>query len=114
MRIAVASSGLDIASSFSLCENFNYYTTKSFEIVASQNIPAQGFSAEDCAELMEHMDVTALICNSIGSTAQSAFESRNIMVVSNKEGRALAAAESLVDELAREMEKPDGEFSDDE
>lgn len=100
MRIVVASNGLDIAPSFSQCENFNYYTTKSCEIVASQNIPAQGLSPEDNAVLMDRMDVTALICNEIGCIAKTALESHDIRVFDGRQGNALQAAEHLVEELA--------------
>ena len=114
MRIAVASSGLDISSSFSTCENFNYYTTKSCEIVASQNIPAQGLSPEEYAELMEQVGVTALICGEMGAMSREAFESHSILVVSDKQGNALQAAEELVASLADDLEHGIDGFDDEE
>ena len=114
MRIVVASSGLDIAASFATCENFNYYTTQSYEIIASQNIPAQGLSAEDYAALMEKMDVDAIICDGIGAMARDAFEAHSIRVVSGKSGNALKAAEALVEELGEELERGIDGFEDDD
>lgn len=109
MRIAVASSGLDIAASFLQCDNFNYYTTKSCEIVASQNIPEQGMSPEEYAKLMEDMEVNVLICNEISDVAKAAFEERSIVVVSEKQGNALQAAEEYVAFIAENVEEEEDE-----
>lgn len=112
MRIAVASIGLEIAPSFSHCEDFNYYTTKSYEIIASQNMPAQGLTFDGCAQMLDNMGVDALICDEIGETARTAFENRGIKVVENKTGDALQAAQDLVTELAEKLES--GAEEDDE
>jgi len=112
MRIAVASIGLEIAPSFSQCENYNYYTTKSYEIVASQNMPAQGYTYEGCAQMLENMEVNAIICNEVGETARTAFENHGILVVENKTGDALEAAEALVAQLAEEFEDETDEEDD--
>ena len=112
MRIAVASNGLDIAPSFSQCENFNYYTTKSYEIVASQNFPAQGLAAEEYASVMEDMGVNAIICDQIGALARNAFESRDIKVVDSKQGNALAAAQELIEAMAEALVNEEAEDDD--
>ena len=96
MRVVVASCGLDIAPSFSQCENFNYYTTKSFEIVASQNLPAQGLSAEEYVRIMENVDVNALICDEISAASKEAFTSHGIDVMDGVKGNAFQAAETYV------------------
>lgn len=96
MRIAVASNGLEIAPHFAQCLNFNYYTTRSYEIVDSQNIPAQGSSGEEYARLMDRVGVDTLICDGIDPATQSAFESRSIGVVSGARGNALKAASAYV------------------
>lgn len=114
MRIAVASIGLDIAPSFSHCEDFNYYTTKSYEIIASQNMPAQGYTFEGCAQLLDNMGVDAIICNEIGETARSAFDNHGIMVVDGKTGNALQAAEDLVEQLSEQLDEQDGSSDDGE
>ena len=114
MRIAVASAGLDIAASILTCDNFNYYTTRSYEIIASQNIPAQGLSPEEYAVLMENMKVDAIICNAIGAVARNAFEEHSIMVVDGKEGNALQAAEELVATLAEELVNGNDGFDDED
>ena len=114
MRVAVASIGLDIAPSFSQCEDFNYYTTKSFEIVSSQNIPAQGYTFEGCAEMLENMGINAIICDEVGDTTRTAFENHGIVVVEGRKGNALAAAEEFVAQLAEQFDNAseDG-FEDD-
>lgn len=111
MRIAVASSGLDIAASFLQCDNFNYYTTISCQIVASQSIPEQGMSPEEYAKLMENMEVNVFICNEISEAAKEAFQDRGITVVEGKQGNALQAAEEYVEYIA---EHDDFEDDDEE
>ena len=100
MRIAVASDGLDVAQHFSQCLNFNYYTTQSYQIIDSQNIPAQGLSAEEYAQLMEGIGIDALIGNNISPDAQEAFSLRGIDIVSPASGRAIDAAAAYIDRCA--------------
>lgn len=107
MRIAVASSGLDVASSFIQCDNFNYYTTISCQIVASQSIPEQGMSPEEYAQLMDNMDVSVFICNEISDTAKQAFIDHGIVVVDGKQGKALQVAEEYVQYVAEHIEDED-------
>ena len=114
MRIVVASSGLDIAASFASCENFNYYTTQSYEIIASQNIPAQGLSAEEYAALMEKMEVDAIICDGMSAMARDAFEAHCIKVYEGKQGNALQAAQELVSSLAEELDHGNDGFDDED
>lgn len=113
MRIAVASNGLDIAPHFAQCLNFNYYTTKSYEIVDSQNIPAQGSSGEEYAQLMDKIGVDTLICDDIGPACRGSFESRGIGVVSGAKGNALKAAQAYVANRA-EVVLADAEEDDDD
>lgn len=113
MRIVVASNGLDVAPSFSQCENFNYYTTMSCEIVASQNIPAQGLTPEGYAALMEDMEVTALVCNEMGAMAKSAFEAHDITVIDDQTGNAFQAAEQAVNMMGCRIEEDQFPDSDD-
>lgn len=103
MRIAVASDGLSIAQHFSQCLNFNYYTTCSYQIIESQNIPAQGVTAEEYARLMDHIGVDALIVNHISPTARATFLEHGIEVVESQEGLAIEAAERYIDERAAEL-----------
>ena len=103
MRIAVASIGLDVAPSYSQCENYNYYTTQSYEIIASQNFPAQGVSADECATMMESMNVDVLVCDEIGDLTRSAFEAHDIKVIDSKKGKALQVAQELVEEMAEAL-----------
>jgi predicted Fe-Mo cluster-binding NifX family protein len=103
MRIAVASCGLEIAPCFSQCLNFNYYTTKSCEIVDSQNIPAQGLSGTEYAKLMDSIDVDTLICGSIPPATREAFEAYGIGIVAGAQGNALKAAEYYVANRAQEV-----------
>jgi len=103
MRIAVASDGLEIAPCFSQCLNFNYYTTKSYEIVESQNIPAQGLSGAEYAKLMDSIGVDTLICGSIPSAAREAFEKHGIGIVAGAQGNALKATEYYVANRAQEV-----------
>ena len=112
MRIAVASNGLDVAENFPQCLNFNYYTTKSYEIAESQNIPAQGLTGEEYADLMERIAVDTFICHSITPAHKSAFEDRGIEVVSGASGRAMQVAESYVQKKAEELENEEAQEDD--
>lgn len=112
MRIAVASRGLEIASSFIQSQNFNYYTTISCQIVASQNMPEQGVSPEEHADLMRKMDVDVLICDEISDSARTTFEEQGIKVVEGKTGNALQAAEEYVAHVAECDDECDDEEED--
>lgn len=114
MRIAVASCGLDIANSFIQSQNFNYYTTISCQIVASQNMPEQGVSPEEHADLMSKMDVDVLICNEISDSAREAFEAHSITVIDGKTGNALQAAEEYVAFIAEQNDDDCDDEDDDE
>ncbi len=113
MRIVVASDGLDIAPHFSQCLNYNFYTTKSYEIVDSQNIPSQGSSPEECAKLLDKIGVDTLICNGITPTTKSAFEAHGIVVVTQATGNALQAAEAYTASKANQVEEDEDEEEDD-
>lgn len=104
MRIAVASDGLDVAQFFPQCQNFNYYTTKSYEIAESQNLPAQGLTGEEYAKLMDRIDVDVFICHAMSAADMNAFEEHGIEVVIDASGRAMQAAESYVQKKAEELE----------
>jgi predicted Fe-Mo cluster-binding NifX family protein len=108
MKIAVASNGLDIALHFSQCLNFNYYTTKSYEIIDSQNIPAQGLSGEEYAQLMDRLGIDVIMCDCIEPATKEAFEEHGIGVVNGAQGNALKAAEAYVESKAEaEDDYPD-------
>ena len=113
MRIAVASNGLDIAPHFAQCLNLNYYTTRSYEIAESQNIPAQGCSGDEYAQLMDKIGVDTLICDGIAPDVKSAFEAHGIGVVTQAKGNALKAAEAYAASRAAALLE-DKEEEDDE
>ena len=113
MIIAVASDGLQIAPHFSQCQNFNYYTTQSYEISGSQNLPAQGCTDTEYASLMSMMGINAIICNMVGLATKSAFEEQGIEVVTGVTGTALDAARAYVDRKAQELLDED-DFDDDD
>lgn len=114
MRIAVASDGLDVAQHFSQCLNFNYYTTKSYQIVDSQNLPNQGLSAEETARTMRTIDVDALVCGQIAPASAEAFEQHDIEVMTGASGNALQAAQTYLDKKAEELEQEDEAFAEDD
>lgn len=104
MKIAVASDGLNVAQSFARCQNFNYYTTRSYEIAETQNIPAQGLTPEQYAKFMRTVGVDALIAGSISPNARDAFETQHIQVVQDVQGGAFQAASNFVAECAASLE----------
>lgn len=104
MRIAVASNGLEVAECFPQCLNFNYYTTKSYEIAETQNLPAQGITGEEYAELMNRIDVDVFICHALSAAHASEFQKYGIEVVTGASGRAMQAAQDYVDKKAQELE----------
>lgn len=114
MRIAVASIGLDVSPSYSQCENYNCYTTQSYQIIASQNFPAQGVSADECASMMESMGVSVFVCDQIGDLARNAFEAHDIKVVDSKRGKALQVAQELVEAMAETLVAGDADDEDED
>ena len=104
MRIAVASDGLDVADDFLQSRNFNYYTTQSFELADSKNIPAEGITCEEYASLMEQIGIDALICNGITPACKIAFEDVGITVAEGVRGNALEAAQDFLTDQAKSLE----------
>ncbi|MCH4183904.1 MAG: hypothetical protein LKF61_00255 [Eggerthellaceae bacterium] len=104
MRIAVASEGLDVAPQFAQCANFNYFTTKSFEIVDSQNIPFRSCTIDDCVRLFKTIGTDAIICDSISTVSQRILTDQGFEVVQQAHGNALQAAQRYIDARARELD----------
>ena len=104
MRIAVASEGLNVAKSFASCPNVNYYTTSSYEIAETQNLPVEGLTLEEHATLMEKIGVDVLLVNNISHAALNALGAKNIRVLQGFTGSAFDAATTYLSEQAATLE----------
>ena len=101
MIIAVASNGLDIAPKFLQCENLSCYSTQSFKLADVRNMPTPGFSCEEHADLLEKIGADVLICGEIPLNCRLELEECNVVVIADKSGNALEAAQSYVDEYVQ-------------
>lgn len=96
MRIAVASTGLDISSHFGYCTNFNYYKVVDNELVDSRNLPSQGHLCGSQANFLRQIECRVLICGIISPFEIEAMNSAGITVVSGAKGNALQAAQAYL------------------
>lgn len=97
MRIAVASTGLDVCGHFGCCTNFNYYTVNCGQLVDSRNLPSQGHLCGSQANFLRQIEVTVLICGSISPKEVASMEQAGITVVPGASGRALTAAQDYLE-----------------
>ncbi len=109
MKIAVASNGLDVAQTFAQCQNFSYYATHSYHISATQNIPAQGSTPEEYAELLGRIGVETLLAGEVTPAATEAFQNAGIQLIAGISGRATDAARAYVAQRAAELDSSEEE-----
>ena len=107
MRIAVASEGLNVAKSFASYSNVNYFTTSSYEIAETQNLPVEGLTFEEHVSLMEKIGVDVLLVGKISPAALNALSTKNIRVLQGFDGSAFDAATTYLSEQAATL---DSEF----
>lgn len=100
MRIAVASEGLDVSSHFGCCTNFNYYKVEDNQLVDSRNLPSQGHLCGSQANFLRQIEVKVLICGAISEKDADSMRQAGITVVPGASGRAIAAANAYLDNVA--------------
>ena len=98
MRIAVASTGLDVSSHFGCCTNFNYYTVEHGQLVDSRNLPSTGHLCGSQANFLRQIEVKILICGAISEKDRESMSRAGIAVVTGASGRATAAAKHYLEE----------------
>jgi len=96
MKIFVASDGFNVSNRFVESDNFNFYTTESYEIIGAQNLPAQIFTTEEYASFMNSLGADVLICHDIDAADKDSFNSYAIDVVTGAEGPAIEAAQKYI------------------
>ncbi len=93
MKIAVASTGLQISEHFGHCDNFNIYETVSGTIQGKTVIPNPGHKPGFLPNFLGDLGVEVIIAGGMGGGAVEIFNSRNIEVVVGARGSAREAVE---------------------
>jgi predicted Fe-Mo cluster-binding NifX family protein len=96
MKIAVASTGTQVAGHFGHCESFRIFTVENGGIAAESNVPNPGHKPGFLPNFLGDLGVTVVIAGGIGGGAVEIFKERNIDVISGAEGEARAAAEAFL------------------
>lgn len=109
MRIAVASNGLEIADSQVSWGNLNCYSSVSYEIVESQNVPITTTTTADLVRLIRLIGPDALICSSIPLSVARELQDADIKIITGKSGSALNAANDFLSTYATNYEFDDEE-----
>lgn len=112
MRIAVASTGLDVAWRFDVADSFTFYTVNLGIISDCQCMPSLDLPLEKLAATLKELDVTALICGAINVDSAEVFCKADIEVVAGAQGAARELVEQYltrtligVDEMCRDDEE---------
>lgn len=96
MRIAVASEGLNVASSFERCASFTCYSTRRGVIVDCQNMPNLGFTPTKLVALLDELQVQTLITGTVEPEIAAVLKHNNIEVITHATGSARDAAEDYL------------------
>ncbi len=100
MKIAVASEGLEVSSHFGCCTNFNYYEVEDNRLVDSRNLPSQGHLCGSQANFLRQIGAKVLLCGAISDKDCESMQQAGITVVTGASGKAIAAAEAYLNNLA--------------
>lgn len=96
MRIAVASEGLDVAASFSHCASFTCYQVERGIVVECQNMPNPFLPVAHLANLLNELDVSVLIVDTIEDHEIAIMLSAGIEVITHQRGTAREAMQSYL------------------
>ena len=96
MKIAVASNGLSVSSSFSTCSNCNCYTIKDNRIADTQNIPTVAKVRDSLPTIMKEFGISVLITGSIPEEIHKNFMDNGIKVVHGQSGHAIGAVQKYI------------------
>lgn len=96
MRIAVASSGLNVASRFEQAESYTFYLVERGIIVECQNMPNPGRSYAEVASMLTSIDCSVIIVGAIPIDIARVFCRANIEVVAGASGSAREVVEQYL------------------
>lgn len=109
MRIAVASSGLNVATRFERAESYTIYRVERGIIVECQNIPVPIIPYVEIASQLVSIDVSVIIVGAIPVNIARVFCQASIEVVAGAQGSAREVVEQYltrtligVDEMCRD------------
>ena len=99
MRIAVASNGLNVASSLETCTNYNYFTLNKGELVAYQNIPLLAHKHRSAVEFLKDVQIDTLIVGCLKNSDRQLLEQHGICIFCGAKGDAKQAIETYLSDL---------------
>ncbi len=93
MRIAIASTGLDVSPCFERCTSLTIYTITCGIISGCQNTPRPQVTDEHLAALLSELSIDCVVAGCIGQATEKALTEAGIEVVTGITGSARNAAE---------------------
>ncbi len=96
MRIAVASTGLEVAPRFSQCTSYMCYTVSRGVIVECQNMPKPAVSGAKLVSLLSEIGVDVLIVGTIEYDIANLFCHAGVEVIAGASGSAREVAQGYL------------------
>ncbi len=96
MKIAVASSGLNVAARFEYAESYTCYLVERGIIVDCQNIPNLHVPYNNVAQTLASLGIKTVIVGAAPHTIGSVFQQANIEIIAGAEGGTREAVEQYL------------------